>query len=134
MPPDLLVYDGDCGFCTWAASLGARWLPAQVSVVPFQRADLASLGLTRPEVQTAVQWVPLGHPPQAGHRAIAAWLLASGFPWSVLGRTLLLPGVSPLAGWIYHLISVNRTRIPGPWRRGGAHCGTSAPTAEGRAD
>jgi predicted DCC family thiol-disulfide oxidoreductase YuxK len=120
----VLVYDGDCSFCTWAASLGARFL-APVSVVPYQRASLPSLGLTLSEVSSAVQWVPAGPgAPVAGHRAIAAWLLASGFPWSVAGRVLLLPVVSPVAGRIYHFISVHRGQIPGPWRRNGTRCAT----------
>ncbi len=118
----VLVYDGDCGFCTWVASRGARVLPAPVDIVPFQQADLPSLGLSRPEVETAVQWVSPGLAPLAGHRAVAAWLVASGFPWSVLGRAMVLPGLSWLFGRIYHVIAVNRYRIPGPWRRDGARC------------
>jgi predicted DCC family thiol-disulfide oxidoreductase YuxK len=119
----VLVYDGDCGFCTWTASLGSRVLPAPVDVVPFQRADLPALGLSLPEVETAVQWVAPDRSAVAGHRAIAAWLIASGFPWSLLGRSMLLPLVSPLCARIYHVISVNRHRIPGPWRRAGTRCG-----------
>ena len=125
----MIVYDGDCGFCTWAVSLGTRWL-APVPVVPYQQAPLPSLGLSLAEVSAAVQWVVPGSPPVAGHRAIAAWLLASGFPWSVAGRVLLLPVVSPVAGWIYRVISANRGRIPGPWRRGGARCGAPGPSGD----
>jgi predicted DCC family thiol-disulfide oxidoreductase YuxK len=141
-----LVYDGDCGFCTWVAGLGERVLPAAVTIVPWQKADLAALGLSAEAVRDAVQWVPAvrgdpagpggagagegaaqpAHralPAQAGHRAIAAWFLASGLPWSVLGRVLLLPGISWCAARVYSLISINRHRIPGPWRRGGRRCG-----------
>ena len=128
----VLVYDGDCGFCAWVAALGLRVLPARVSVVPFQQADLPALGLSLPEAETAVQWVAPGGPAVAGHRAIAAWLIASGFPWSVAGRMLLLPGVSFLAGRIYHLIAVNRHRIPGPWRRDGARCGVPSGAVRSR--
>jgi hypothetical protein len=99
----VLVYDGDCGFCTWVASHGARLLPASVDVVPFQQADLPSLGLSLPEVETAVQWVSPGLGPLAGHQAVAAWLVASGFPWSVLGRVMVLPGLSWLFERIYHV-------------------------------
>ena len=137
---DLLVYDGDCGFCTWVAKLGERVLPAAVTIVPWQKADLTALGLSAEAVREAVQWVPAGRDhaagaaggaaqpahrtphAQGGHRAIAAWLLASGLPWSVLGRVLLLPGISWCAARIYHLVAVNRYRIPGPWRRGGQRC------------
>jgi predicted DCC family thiol-disulfide oxidoreductase YuxK len=145
---DLLVYDGDCGFCTWVAKLGERVLPAAVTIVPWQKADLTALGLSAEAVRDAVQWVPAGPdhaagpggagagegaaqaahralPAQAGHRAIAAWLTASGLPWSILGRVLLLPGISWCAARIYHLVAVNRYRIPGPWRRSGQRCGVA---------
>jgi predicted DCC family thiol-disulfide oxidoreductase YuxK len=127
-----LVYDGDCAFCTWSAQHGRRVLPASVELVPWQRADLPALGLDRAAVQTAVQWVAPGRGPQAGHRAIAAWLIASGWPWSLGGRLLLLPPVSWLAAGVYHVVSRNRHRIPGPWRRNGTACGVPTRGRDGR--
>lgn len=117
-----LVYDGDCAFCTWSAAAGRRWLPAQVTLLPWQQADLPALGLSRAAVANAVQWVAAGESPRSGHRAIARWLIVSGLPWSVAGRLLLVPPVSWAASWIYRAISVNRHRIPGPWRRTGTSC------------
>ena len=114
-----VLYDGDCGFCTWTAQRGQRMLSAKVTVVPWQQADLAALGLDRDAVTAAVQWVPPGGPPRGGHRAIAAWLIASGLPWSVPGRLLLIPPVSWLAAGVYRVVARNRHRIPGPWRRAG---------------
>jgi predicted DCC family thiol-disulfide oxidoreductase YuxK len=121
-----LVYDGDCGFCTWAAMAGRRALPAAVTVLPWQKADLPALGLDEAAVNSAVQWVAPGVPPQAGHRAIATWLIMSGLPWSVAGGVMLVPPVSWLAAGIYHLVSRNRQHIPGPWRRDGPACGTGS--------
>jgi predicted DCC family thiol-disulfide oxidoreductase YuxK len=117
-----VVYDGDCSFCTWSAAHGRRLLTADVALVPWQRADLAALGLDRTAVTRAVQWVAADGAPQAGHRAIAAWLTASGLPWSLAGRLMLTPPVSWLAAGAYHIVSRNRHRIPGPWRADGV-CG-----------
>jgi predicted DCC family thiol-disulfide oxidoreductase YuxK len=114
-----VVYDGDCSFCTWSVTQGQRLLKAGVTAVPWQRADLAALGLDRAAVSQAVQWVAADHAPEAGHRAIAAWLIASGLPWSLAGRLMLIPPVSWLAAGMYHVVSRNRHRIPGPWRAGG---------------
>jgi predicted DCC family thiol-disulfide oxidoreductase YuxK len=114
-----VVYDGDCGFCTWTAIHGQRLLAADVDVVPWQRADLAALGLDRGAAAKAVQWVVPGAPPRAGHRAIAAWLIASGLPWSPAGWLLRLPPVSWLAAGTYRVVARNRHRIPGPWRSSG---------------
>lgn len=123
-----VVYDGECGFCTWTAEHGRELLPADVTIAPWQRSDLPALGLTEDAARRAVQWVPSPRPDlsgyagtaQAGHRAIAAWLVASGLPWSVPGRLLLIPPVSWLAAATYHLVSRYRHHIPGPWRRAGA--------------
>jgi predicted DCC family thiol-disulfide oxidoreductase YuxK len=116
----IVVYDGDCGFCTWTAQHGQRLLSAEVTIQPWQGSDLAALGLTEDDVRCAVQWVPAGGKPRAGHRAIAAWLIASGLPWAVPGRLLLIPPVSWIATLSYRVIARHRHQIPGPWRRGGA--------------
>ncbi len=115
-----LIYDGECGFCTWTATNGQRVLPAEVTLVPWQRADLPAFGLDRQAAANAVQWVAPGSTPRAGHKAIAAWLIASGRPWSLAGTLLLIPPVSWLAAGAYHVIARNRHRIPGPWRRNSA--------------
>ena len=48
----VLVYDGDCAFCSTSARFAARWLrrsPADYAIEPWQRLDLAALGLTGAE-------------------------------------------------------------------------------------
>lgn len=112
-----LVYDGDCAFCSRSAAL-ARRLPARPVTVAYQVADLPTLGLTEQECRDAVQWVPGDSQPgdsqpAAGAGAVAALLLASGGPWSLAGRLMLVPGVRHLAAVVYRLVSENRYRLPG---------------------
>ena len=48
----VLVYDGDCAFCSTSARFAARWLrrsPADYAIEPWQRLDLVALGLTATE-------------------------------------------------------------------------------------
>ena len=53
----LLIYDGECGFCTrWARWAKVR-LPSHVRVEPWQVLELEALGLTRQEVEAAVCWL-----------------------------------------------------------------------------
>lgn len=121
-----LVYDGDCSFCTWSATRGQRVLKADVTIVPWQHADLASLGVDRIAATRAVQWIGAERRvPLAGHQAIAAWLIASGLPWSLAGRLMVTPPVSWLAAGVYRLVARNRHRIPGPWRASGSACRVS---------
>lgn len=108
-----LVYDGDCAFCTssvrWMRRLGLR---ADV-VVPWQHADLPSLGLTAEPCRERLQWVASDGRVSSGHRAIARLLLASPLLWRPLGLLLLVPPVSWLAALAYDLVAANRYRLPG---------------------
>src|SRR6185436_17813751 len=40
------VYDGDCAFCSSCARFIERRVSSRAQVVPWQRSDLAALGLT----------------------------------------------------------------------------------------
>ena len=112
----LLIFDGDCAFCTSAANwVVARWAqPAQA--IAWQRlgADgLAELGLTVEQVQQAVWWVDeAGHRFRA-HRAVGRSLAACQGWWRVAGRLLLIPPVSWMAAGGYRLLSRYRHRLPG---------------------
>ncbi len=108
-----LVFDGDCAFCTSSARLLRRIAGPAAAIVPWQRTDLAALGIDAEQAAAAVQWVGRGGEVRSGHEAIAAALIASGRPWSPAGRLLLLPGVSPLAARAYRLVADNRQRLPG---------------------
>ncbi|MCE2531947.1 MAG: DUF393 domain-containing protein [Acidimicrobiia bacterium] len=106
-----LVYDGDCGFCQRCADWIAARLPAGVSVMASQEADLASLRLSPHQAADAAWWIDAEGAQHRGHRAIAASLRACGGAWGTLGRVLTLPGISLLAAGVYELIARNRHRL-----------------------
>ena len=108
----LLVYDGDCAFCTSSARLLERIGPA-AEVVAWQQTDLAALGLTEEKAAGAVQWVEVGGTIRSGHEAIAAALGGAGGIWALAGRVLLIPAIAPIAAVAYRLIADNRDRLPG---------------------
>jgi hypothetical protein len=70
----VLVYDGDCGFCSAAAAwITAKWNPAAAEAVPSQRLnelDLKGLGLTDHDVEKCSWWVERDRKSH-GHLAIA---------------------------------------------------------------
>lgn len=109
----VLLYDGDCAFCTSCARLIERRIRPNAAVVPFQLADLGELGVTEERAAEALQWVGADGTVRSGHEAIAAMLGAAGRTWRVLGRLLLLPGASRLAAAAYALVAANRRRLPG---------------------
>jgi predicted DCC family thiol-disulfide oxidoreductase YuxK len=108
----VLVYDGDCGFCTTCAR-GLERIGPEARIVAWQLADLAELGITRRQATDAVQWVQVDGTVRSGHEAIAAALTSAGRIWRIAGRAVLLPGISWLAARVYRLVADNRYRLPG---------------------
>lgn len=107
----VLVFDGDCGFCTRSAEFGRRHLG--VDIVAWQRADLDALALTEAECEQAVQWVAGDGQVSSGAAAVAAALRTGRWWWRALGVTLSLPGVRWVAARVYSLVARNRYRLPG---------------------
>lgn len=126
MTDPVLIFDGDCAFCTSCARFAERYLRASLSsanweAVPYQFADLAELdaragglGLITPErASREVLWLtPLGDV-YTGAQAAARLLMRSGGAWAYLGAVLTLPPVRPLAAVAYRWIADNRHRLPG---------------------
>jgi len=109
----LLVYDGDCAFCTtWVRRL-EKHLGRFPEAQPWQWADLADLGLTTEDV-TRFVWLFAGGRRFRGHEAFAAVLrMQRGWGWRFAGRILVTPPFSWAASVGYSLIARFRHRLPG---------------------
>lgn len=109
----MLLYDGDCRFCTATAMWARERLDERNAVVPYQDVDgLSEFGLTRQEASKAAWWVGDG-PPKRAHRAVAATLRAIGGGWYPVGVILDVPPFRWLAAAVYVLVARNRHRLPG---------------------
>lgn len=129
----VLVYDGDCGFCTASASwLARRWTVA-ARAVPWQQLDpaaLADLGLTAGAAAEAAWWVDERGVAWRGHLAIARALAAAGGAWGPAGRAIGVPPLRWVAAAAYPVVVAVRHHLPGatPACRATAS-GTPAPVA-----
>ncbi len=108
----VLVFDGDCAFCTKCAQALERIRP-DAEIVAWQLTDLAELGITEEQASEAMQWVEIDGTVRSGHEAIVGVLGTAGPVWKVGGRAMLLPGISWLAAKVYRLVADNRYRLPG---------------------
>jgi predicted DCC family thiol-disulfide oxidoreductase YuxK len=109
----VLIFDGDCGFCTSSVNFARRYVPIRAVVTPWQRADLASLGVDREQAEAAVLLVGPSGDVLAGPDAIAALLRDAGGWWRPVGTVM---GTRPLrrVAWpVYRWIARNRHRLPG---------------------
>lgn len=112
-PRPVLVYDGDCAFCTSSVEFIARRLRTGAELVAWQHADLASLGVTREQAQHEVVWVDRNGRSSGGAQAVAALLRDCGGGWRPVGVLLALPPFSWVAHGVYRLVARNRHRLPG---------------------
>ncbi|MBD0688644.1 thiol-disulfide oxidoreductase DCC family protein [Streptomyces sp. CBMA123] len=122
----VLVFDGDCAFCSSCVRWGERFLRQTLASggwesVPFQFADLPALdavagGLGEVSAERAereVLWVTPGGRVYGGAQAVARLLLRTGGAWAYLGAVLTLAPVRPVAGVVYRWVARNRHRMPG---------------------
>lgn len=112
----LLVYDGDCSFCTSCVRwITAHWNGPQRAVAwqHLNADDLDGIGLTLDDVRRAAWWVDSTRGRSRGHLAIAHALRAAhGWP-SAVGGLMLVPPLRWLAAGVYPLIARWRHRLPG---------------------
>lgn len=122
MDRPLLVFDGDCAFCTRSVRFVERRIRRHPRIAAWQSLDLAELGLTQEDCEKAVQWIGADGTRAEAHVAVARTLVYGRRGWAVLGRIILLPGVRSLAGVVYRWVARNRHRMPG----GTAQCNLPA--------
>ncbi len=128
MSTPLLVFDGDCGFCTTSVLWLERTFPGAFDTVPYQHAPLERLGLHAYECRDRLQW--LGDPDapnltsrarEQGARAVGALLRvggrrrggALGATAAALGALAFVPPTSWVADVLYAWVAANRYRLPG---------------------
>jgi predicted DCC family thiol-disulfide oxidoreductase YuxK len=112
----LLIFDGDCGFCTSSAQWAARGWSGTESAVPWQMLGpngLGRLGLDVGQAQKKAWWIDAHSGLSGGHRAIGK-ALAAGSGWRRLaGALILTPPLSILAAVGYRIVARYRYRLPG---------------------
>jgi predicted DCC family thiol-disulfide oxidoreductase YuxK len=112
----VLVYDGDCRFCTNSAQwIETRWPHNSASIVASQKltnSDLGIVGLSRDDVRRAVWWIT-PEESAAGHLAVARAIANCGGTIGMLGSLLSAPPLRWLAKPTYEVIARHRHRMPG---------------------
>lgn len=109
----LLIFDGDCGFCSRCARFVSRRLPTTAEVKPWQRVDLESYGVTAEQTQRELVWVGADGRIAGGAQAIARLLLDCGGLWAVPGAALRVPPFRWVGHGLYRAVANNRYRMPG---------------------
>ncbi|MEJ8636400.1 MULTISPECIES: thiol-disulfide oxidoreductase DCC family protein [Streptomyces] len=109
----VLVYDGDCAFCTSSVAFIERRVRPRCTITPWQFADLRSLGTTQRRAEHELLWITPTGAAYGGSQAVAKLLLRAGKGWAVLGALLTLPPLRWIARGVYRAVADNRDRMPG---------------------
>ncbi|MFC8454295.1 thiol-disulfide oxidoreductase DCC family protein [Kitasatospora sp. NPDC057223] len=125
----VLVFDGDCAFCTACVAVAERYLRQTLAsggwdAVAYRSADLAELDarasgrgeVSRERAEREVLWVTPGGRVYGGAQAVARLLMRSGGAPAWLGGLLALAPVRPVAALAYRWVAANRYRLPGGTR------------------
>lgn len=109
----LLIFDGDCAFCSTAVRLMRNILPVSPYVVPWQWADLNALELDESECREAVQYFDHGGKRWSAGAAVAHVLSDQPRAWGAIGRALDSRALRELNERAYRWVAANRYRLPG---------------------
>ncbi|HEV2361630.1 MAG TPA: DCC1-like thiol-disulfide oxidoreductase family protein [Acidimicrobiales bacterium] len=112
----ILVFDGDCGFCTTSARWAERGFHHGERAEAWQQLGeetLASFGLTIQDVERAAWWVDHAGLRERGHRAAGRALWAAGGLRRLAGAFVLTPPTSWVAAGVYRAVARWRYRLPG---------------------
>lgn len=110
----ILIYDGDCGFCTTSAKK-AKSLVSSLEITPWQSTELSEFGLTEQQVSERAYLIEPGSPShKGGADAIFGTLaIADSKLLSLVGNIWLYPPLSWLGRALYPVLARNRHRLPG---------------------
>ena len=109
----VLIYDGDCAFCTLWVNRLRDWLPSFPKAVTSQSIAIDSYALTTEDVEKYAWYITPQHQ-YAGHLATSALLRAQPrFGLRLLGWLLATWPISWIAAGVYALIARFRHKLPG---------------------
>ncbi|GAA1775988.1 MULTISPECIES: DUF393 domain-containing protein [Streptomonospora] len=112
-PAPVLVFDGDCGFCTSSARLARRYVEPRLRTVPWQRSGLSAPARARAQEEVLLLDAA-GRRLWGGIDAIAVLMLASRRPlWPPVGWLLRRAPLRALGAAAYHWVSRHRHLMPG---------------------
>jgi predicted DCC family thiol-disulfide oxidoreductase YuxK len=120
----VLIYDGDCAFCTLWVNRLTGWLPVFPSTKTSQSISLDAYALSDTDVEKYAWYVTPTHH-YAGHLAASAlFRVQPTFGFRLLGRLLATPPMSWAAAGVYAFTARFRHKLPG----GTPSCDPASPT------
>ncbi len=111
--PIVLIFDGDCSFCTTVSNFAVRNTRREIVAEAWQLVDASKYGLTKEETAKHVYLISKDKTYSAS--CAVARLLANkkNFGFRAIGFLLMVPPISWLAIPGYYLVARFRHKLPG---------------------
>ena len=109
----ILIYDGDCAFCSSTIRVLQRFMKSHPPMEPFQFTQVANYGLTKHECATEIKFVDFDGKIHGGEAAFKRLFFETGGVWRFLGGFLAMPLVRQASGLVYRWVAKNRHSLPG---------------------
>lgn len=114
MTEPVIIYDGDCAFCTKSIIRLEAFMKGQMpKKVTLQRVNLQEYGILLAEAQAAMKYVDLSGRVWTGERAFQRVFYDAGGKWRILANFMGLPIIKSASAAIYKKIALNRQKMPG---------------------
>ena len=109
----LLIFDGDCGFCTTTANYIAKRSNNSIEIKPWQYVDFTNLPVTSAQCADQVYFLIDGVP-YGGHEAFAMILKSQrNVLLKAFGSILMLKALRFITKPAYRLTAKYRHKLPG---------------------
>lgn len=109
----LLIFDGDCGFCTTTSNYILKRSQTQIEISPWQYVDFTNLPVTAKQCADQVYFL-VGGVPFGGHEAFAMILKSQkNIFLKTVGSILMLKALRWITKPAYRLTAKYRHKLPG---------------------
>jgi predicted DCC family thiol-disulfide oxidoreductase YuxK len=109
----VLIYDGDCAFCSSTVRTLQKLIKNPPKIIPFQFIDTTQFGLTKQQCSEEIKFVDANGLVSGGESAFKKFFFEVGGAWRLLGGVMGLPLIRQISGVIYRWVAKNRFRLPG---------------------
>jgi predicted DCC family thiol-disulfide oxidoreductase YuxK len=109
----ILIYDGDCAFCSSSVRAMQKLLKKRPPMEPYQFLDLTKYSLTPEQCREEAKFIKADGTIKGGHLAFVETFKLGGGLWKVIGSIVGLPVLRSIAGFVYRWVAKNRYRLPG---------------------
>jgi predicted DCC family thiol-disulfide oxidoreductase YuxK len=109
----VLIFDGDCSFCTSVARHFERRSAFPLAITAWQLTDLSAFELTEKQASAQV-YLSTERGLFAGAECFAELMRIQGDPFHrMIAWGMRLPGMRQVCAWGYRQVARNRHRLPG---------------------